>query len=80
MADQATVASPLCSRPHDTSLASSLQNTWIPCSGHNLRTNDFECPGPSFESQDACIDFPIRPVPTIRSVFYIKTRTNGRPL
>lgn len=47
--------------------------------GHNLRTNDFECPEPSFDSRDARIDFLIRPAPTILSVFYIKTCTNGHP-
>lgn len=72
MADRATVASPLRPRPCHTSLGAREFR-------HHLRTNDFECPEPSFQSQDAGIDFPIRPVPTIPSVFYIKSCANGRP-
>lgn len=48
-----------------------------PFTDRNLHTNDFKCLGPSFGSLNVCIDFPIRLVPKIHSIFYIKTNTNG---
>lgn len=81
-ADQATVVSHLHSLPRLLPHTSLMQRPymWIHVTDHSLRTNDFECPGPSFVSLVFFIDFAISALPKIHLVFllflFIKTHTN----